>query len=145
MKLRLSGMTWLVCIVLGLTLLYPSAAAASYASVYSGEDGIDDDYWVDFTNDRLIYNGGSNIYFGKTDGPGLSIVWYKCSDRSNGGPNGPYGGKYYSDPDPTGVSMLDYNFLPNTYFCLSVLSNGANDKDEFSGKLYWNVYSNPEA
>lgn len=125
------------------TLLFPSLATASYDYIASQEDQLDDDDWEDFYTDRYIYNGSSNIYFGKTDGPGLWFAWYKCTDRSNGGPNGPYGGKYYSDPDPTGVSLLDYNFLAGTYFCTSVLSNGAYDKDEFEGQLYWNVYSNP--
>lgn len=46
----------------------------------------------------------------------------------------------FSDPDPTATLMLDYGFRQGADICLSVISNGANYQDTFSGPLYMDVY-----
>lgn len=135
-----------ICIVgvvfLSTLLAAPTVSLATYNFISSGEDAIDNDYWVPFYTGRTVTAGGSNIYFGKTDGPGLFMKWYRCGNTSVNGPGSL--GYYWSDPDPQSAKLLDNGFAYGARFCLMVLSNGADDKDEFSGNLYWNVYSNPE-
>lgn len=134
------GTTGAVVLVVFLATSQTALATSSWIS--SGEDAIDNDYWVPLYTERYVTAGGSNIYFRKSDGPGLSMKWYRCYNTSV---NGPPGGVYWSDPDPQDFArMLDYGFAYNACFMLMVLSNGADDKDEFSGTLWWNVYSNPD-
>jgi len=137
----LAGKTLVV--MLAAFLVTSQSALATSSWISSGEDAIDNDYWQPFYTPRYVYASGSNIYFRKSDGPGLWMKWYRCYNTSVNGPGA--NGVYWSDPDPQDFAkLLDYGFGYNACFMLMVLSNGADDKDEFSGTLWWDVYSNPD-
>jgi hypothetical protein len=129
-------------LALSLSMTFSPTALATSSWIASGNDGITKNQWVYFYTPRYVTSGGSNIYFRKSDGPGLFMKWYRCNVPSV---NGPPGGVYWTDPDPQDFArLLDYGFAYNACFMLMVMSNGSNYTDEFSGTLWWNVFSNPD-
>lgn len=122
-----------VVVILAVLLAPAQQADASYATVsgtiYKGQR-------VWFTSAREVTVGGSNIYHQKTDGPGMWLAWYKCSDRTVRGSD-----VYFHDADPTSRLMLDYGFRNGAVFCLTAVSNGVFNQDTFTGGLEWNVFS----
>jgi hypothetical protein len=89
-----------------------------------------------YTTQRLISASGSNIYVQKTDGPHISLKWYKCGNRN-------VSGAWYDFPntDPTARIRIGTNFASGTYFCLAAWDHGNNSTDTWSGTVWWNVYS----
>ena len=90
-----------------------------------------------YTDKHTITVSGSNIYVKKTDGPGILVMFYKCSDRSVHG-----SWKRLQNDDPTPWVLIGTNFKVNTVFCLAVDDDqGNNDTDTWTGEIKWNVFS----
>lgn len=88
---------------------------------------------VNYTTDRTISVGGSDIWHQKTDGPEIDLRWRKCDGSVVGN------WTRFADADPTGWKTIGTDFLSGTVFCLSSYSHGTNGSDTFSGNLEWNV------
>jgi|SRR5437870_5276806 len=89
-----------------------------------------------YTTARSITASGSNIYVQKTDGPHISLKWYKCGDRSVSG-----AWVDFPNTDPTARIRIGSNFAAGTSFCLAAWDHGSNATDTWSGTVWWNVYS----
>lgn len=123
----------LVLLVLGvIAALFATALPASASS--SGISGnLRKGAWVNYTTQRTITVGGTNIYVNKTDGPEIGVKWRRCAGGAQGSE------VRLQNADPTPRVRIGSNFRASTVFCLSAKSYGSNSTDTWNGNVWWNI------
>lgn len=124
----------LAIVFMVLTLLMAPQGAGATAESIGGT--VYRNVEVNYLTERTVTVGGSNIYFQKSDGPALSLTWYRCGNTAVRG-----SWVYFENDDPTNRLMVDWGFAYGARFYLSTISHGNNYQDTFSGTLWWNVFS----
>ncbi|MER5889454.1 hypothetical protein ABT160_36995 [Streptomyces sp. NPDC001941] len=120
---------------LAAALLLTTASAHATTSSVSGQTGGTYTY---YDNPRTVTAAGSNIYLkASAQGIGLTVMWYKCGDRSVHGQG--------VDVSLNTRKLIGSNFRAGTVFCLAAVADVVVDshhtKVPWSGSLQWNVFS----